>query len=99
MRAEIPEVVKRIAEAVKAENGEAQALIVGGWVRDRILERPNKDIDHRSRQHRRRELHGLQSRGSRRLAAARRIEGRSRTPGLFGHRRSDPSHAGRGAPA
>ena len=34
---------RRIAELVRAEGG--RALIVGGWVRDRLLDRPNKDID------------------------------------------------------
>jgi tRNA nucleotidyltransferase (CCA-adding enzyme) len=33
----------RIAELAKAHGG--RALVVGGWVRDRILNRPNKDID------------------------------------------------------
>ena len=32
-----------IAEAVRAEGG--RALIVGGWVRDRVRDRPSKDID------------------------------------------------------
>ena len=34
---------RRIAELVSAEGG--RALIVGGWVRDTLLGRPNKDID------------------------------------------------------
>ena len=33
----------RIAEIAKANEG--RALIIGGWVRDKILKRPNKDID------------------------------------------------------
>jgi tRNA nucleotidyltransferase (CCA-adding enzyme) len=33
----------RIAELAKAEGG--RALVVGGWVRDRLLGRPNKDVD------------------------------------------------------
>ncbi len=36
-------VVQRIAEAVSAHGG--RALIVGGWVRDRLMDRPSKDID------------------------------------------------------
>ena len=43
MTAEVPQHVRAIATAVKQEGG--RALIVGGWVRDRLLERPNKDID------------------------------------------------------
>jgi tRNA nucleotidyltransferase (CCA-adding enzyme) len=37
------ETATRIAERVKAEGG--RALIVGGWVRDTLLNRPNKDVD------------------------------------------------------
>jgi tRNA nucleotidyltransferase (CCA-adding enzyme) len=40
---DIPPTVQAIAEAVRAAGG--RSLIVGGWVRDRILDRPNKDID------------------------------------------------------
>ena len=43
MRAEVPPVVNRIATAVSERGG--RALIVGGWVRDQLLGRPNKDID------------------------------------------------------
>ena len=37
------ETARRIADLVRAEGG--RALIVGGWVRDRLLDRPNKDVD------------------------------------------------------
>jgi tRNA nucleotidyltransferase (CCA-adding enzyme) len=37
------ETARAIAETVRARGG--RALIVGGWVRDRILQRPNKDVD------------------------------------------------------
>jgi tRNA nucleotidyltransferase (CCA-adding enzyme) len=43
VRAEVPPVVNRIATAVSERGG--RALIVGGWVRDQLLGRPNKDID------------------------------------------------------
>jgi tRNA nucleotidyltransferase (CCA-adding enzyme) len=43
MTAPIPAQVLAIASAVRQQGG--QALIVGGWVRDRLLQRPNKDID------------------------------------------------------
>jgi tRNA nucleotidyltransferase (CCA-adding enzyme) len=43
MTPELPAVVRRIASAVKGADG--RALIVGGWVRDRLLGRPSKDID------------------------------------------------------
>lgn len=36
-------IAQRIAEAVSANGG--RALIVGGWVRDRLMDRPSKDID------------------------------------------------------
>lgn len=38
-----PPLAVEIARAVAAEGG--RALIVGGWVRDRLLERPSKDVD------------------------------------------------------
>lgn len=38
-----PPLAVEIARAVVAEGG--RALIVGGWVRDRLLERPSKDVD------------------------------------------------------
>jgi tRNA nucleotidyltransferase (CCA-adding enzyme) len=34
---------ERIAEAVRAAGG--RALIVGGWVRDRLMDHPSKDVD------------------------------------------------------
>ncbi len=37
------ETAARIAEAVRAHGG--HALVVGGWVRDQLLGRPNKDVD------------------------------------------------------
>jgi tRNA nucleotidyltransferase (CCA-adding enzyme) len=37
------EAATAIAEAVRAEGG--RALIVGGWVRDRLMQRPSKDMD------------------------------------------------------
>jgi tRNA nucleotidyltransferase (CCA-adding enzyme) len=37
------ETAKRIAEAVRAEGG--QAYVVGGWVRDKLLGRETKDVD------------------------------------------------------
>jgi tRNA nucleotidyltransferase (CCA-adding enzyme) len=40
---EVQPIVRRIAENVREHGG--RALIVGGWVRDRILQRPNKDVD------------------------------------------------------
>jgi tRNA nucleotidyltransferase (CCA-adding enzyme) len=39
----VPEQALRIAHAVRDAGG--RALIVGGWVRDRLLGRPGKDID------------------------------------------------------
>jgi tRNA nucleotidyltransferase (CCA-adding enzyme) len=39
------ETATRIAELVKEYNENARALIVGGWVRDYLLNRPNKDVD------------------------------------------------------
>ena len=43
MTADVPGQVLQIAEAVKAAGG--RALIVGGWVRDRLMGRASKDID------------------------------------------------------
>jgi tRNA nucleotidyltransferase (CCA-adding enzyme) len=43
MTAAVPDVVSRIAEAVRERGG--RALVVGGWVRDRLMERTSKDID------------------------------------------------------
>jgi len=37
------ELVQAIARRVRDEGG--RALVVGGWVRDRLLERPSKDLD------------------------------------------------------
>jgi tRNA nucleotidyltransferase (CCA-adding enzyme) len=37
------QIAHAIAERVRAKGG--RALIVGGWVRDKLLDRPNKDID------------------------------------------------------
>jgi tRNA nucleotidyltransferase (CCA-adding enzyme) len=37
------ETAKEIARLVREEGG--RALIVGGWVRDKLLDRPNKDVD------------------------------------------------------
>jgi len=39
----LPDVVLRLAEAVRAAGG--RALIVGGWVRDELIGRPSKDLD------------------------------------------------------
>ena len=43
MTHDVPPTVRKIASAVKACGG--RALIVGGWVRDQILGRSNKDAD------------------------------------------------------
>jgi tRNA nucleotidyltransferase (CCA-adding enzyme) len=43
MPAQLPELVLKIAQAVRAEGG--RALVVGGWVRDSLLGRPSKDLD------------------------------------------------------
>jgi tRNA nucleotidyltransferase (CCA-adding enzyme) len=43
MSADIPQTVLAIAEAVTALEG--RALVVGGWVRDRLLGQPSKDVD------------------------------------------------------
>lgn len=40
---DVPQSVLAIASAVRHADG--RALIVGGWVRDRLLKRPSKDID------------------------------------------------------
>ena len=79
------EIAARIAREVRAAGG--RALIVGGWVRDRLIGQPSKDVDIEvfgidaealrtllgtigPGQHGRRELHRLQGRRPRRLAAA-----------------------------
>lgn len=41
--ADQPDLARRVAEAVAADGG--RALIVGGWVRDRLLGKPSKDMD------------------------------------------------------
>jgi tRNA nucleotidyltransferase (CCA-adding enzyme) len=43
MTAAVPEQALRIAHAVRSAGG--RALIVGGWVRDQLLGRPDKDVD------------------------------------------------------
>jgi tRNA nucleotidyltransferase (CCA-adding enzyme) len=43
MTGDIPSVVREIAQAVSERGG--RALVVGGWVRDRLLRRPSKDVD------------------------------------------------------
>jgi tRNA nucleotidyltransferase (CCA-adding enzyme) len=43
MRADLPPVAIRIAELVRARGG--RALVVGGWVRDRLLGLTSKDVD------------------------------------------------------
>ena len=43
MSGDIPSVVRAIAQAVSERGG--RALVVGGWVRDRLLRRPSKDVD------------------------------------------------------
>ena len=96
-----PEMSSAIARRVRQRAG---ALIVGGWVRDRLMGRARRRTSTsrstastptgcataravRHRQHRRRELHGLQGRRRRRLAAAARVEGGAGTR-IRGHRRS-----------
>ena len=43
MSGELPVGVREIAEAVRARGG--RALVVGGWVRDRLMGRQSKDVD------------------------------------------------------
>ena len=43
MSVEVPPLVRAIAEGVREEGG--RALVVGGWVRDRLLGHPSKDFD------------------------------------------------------
>jgi tRNA nucleotidyltransferase (CCA-adding enzyme) len=43
MSVELPPVVRDIAEAVRPLGG--RALVVGGWVRDRLMGRASKDVD------------------------------------------------------
>ena len=43
MSDDLPPLVGRIAGAVRRRGG--RAVIVGGWVRDHLLERPSKDVD------------------------------------------------------
>lgn len=43
MIADVPPVARRIAEIVGARGG--RALLVGGWVRDRLAGQPSKDVD------------------------------------------------------
>jgi tRNA nucleotidyltransferase (CCA-adding enzyme) len=43
MSGDIPAMVRAIAQAVSERGG--RALVVGGWVRDRLLQRPSKDVD------------------------------------------------------
>ena len=50
---ELPDVALAIAKAVREAGG--RALVVGGWVRDRLLGRSSKDVDF--------EVYGLESPG------------------------------------
>jgi tRNA nucleotidyltransferase (CCA-adding enzyme) len=40
---DVPQIVREMAEAVRAAGG--RALVVGGWVRDRLMRRASKDVD------------------------------------------------------
>ena len=103
-----------IARTVREAGG--RALVVGGYVRDRLLGLESKDLDLevygiagrrpapaaralRARGYGRRELHRLQARRHRRVAAAARVEGRPRPPRLRSDGRSVHDGRGGGAPA
>ena len=43
MTADVPELALSLARAIHAEGG--RALVVGGWVRDAVLDRASKDLD------------------------------------------------------
>ena len=43
MSGDVPSPVRDIAESVRAQGG--RALVVGGWVRDRLMGHTSKDVD------------------------------------------------------